>query len=387
MKLAVTDDDRLIDRELTRISETHRFLVDLTPTNTSEAREAYLAAPERPPQFTYRPLGDLPDRIRDAAAAVDVSVASDPAIRHLFERKRDELKLQAEMLAARDTEEFLPLSIEMFGAVRPRLLATAEHILQLLPPIRTPHSACLDAAAVAASMRSALDQYRTADTPPVAVIVRDDIVGVMVSNGDVLIGESVSVDKARLKGLVAHEVDTHVLTYLNGARQPLHLFAAGAARYEETQEGLALISEVAVEGLTRSRLRQLAARVVAVHRRIQDVGFRKVHEELVDFGFSASGAFGIAMRVFRSGGLTKDAGYLRALQALVEHLANGGLLETLWMGKVALADLPLVEELRDRGLLIPPAQLPTFLTAGGARRRVTDFATAVGIHELIGAET
>jgi hypothetical protein len=93
------------------------------------------------------------------------------------------------------------------------------------------------------------------------------------------------------------------------------------------------------------------------------------------------------MRVFRSGGLTKDAGYLRALQALVEHLANGGLLETLWMGKVALADLPLVEELSDRGLLIPPAQLPAFLTAGGARRRVADFATAVGIHELIGAET
>jgi uncharacterized protein (TIGR02421 family) len=387
MTEVVTDKDRLIDRELARISELHRFLVALTPTNTTQAREEYLSDPSSPPRFQYRELGDLPDLVRDAAVAVDVAGASDPSIRHLFEQKRDELKLQAEMLKARETDEFLPMSIELFGSVRPRLLETAEHILESLPPTRTATRGCLDAASVAASMRKALDRYRSEDTPPVAVVVRDDIAGVMVSNGDVLIGDGVSVAPARLDGLVAHEIDTHVLTYLNGARQPLKLMAAGLAGYEETQEGLALISEVVVEGLTRSRLRQLAARVVAVHRRIQDAEFREVHEELVELGFSPSGAFGIAMRVFRSGGLTKDAGYLRALQALAEHLAQDGELDTLWMGKIALADLPLVDELRDRGLLLPPARLPTFLTGGEARRRVAEFATSVGIHELIGAET
>jgi uncharacterized protein (TIGR02421 family) len=270
MTEVVTDKDRLIDRELARISELHRFLVALTPTNTTQAREEYLSDPSSPPRFQYRELGDLPDLVRDAAVAVDVAGASDPSIRHLFEQKRDELKLQAEMLKARETDEFLPMSIELFGSVRPRLLETAEHILESLPPTRTATRGCLDAASVAASMRKALDRYRSEDTPPVAVVVRDDIAGVMVSNGDVLIGESVSVAPARLDGLVAHEIDTHVLTYLNGARQPLKLMAAGLAGYEETQEGLALISEVVVEGLTRSRLRQLAARVVAVHRRIQD---------------------------------------------------------------------------------------------------------------------
>jgi uncharacterized protein (TIGR02421 family) len=387
MTTSITDDDRRIDRELTQISESHRFLLDLTPTNTSDEREAYLADPTRPPRFTYRVLEDLPDRIRAKAAAVDVSVAADPGIRHLFEQKRDELKLQAEMLAARDTDEFLALSIELFGAVRPRLLEIAEHILQTLPPTRPKYRGCLDAAAVAASMRTAVRQYRTGGLPDPAVVVRPDIAGVMVSNGDVLISESVSVAPARLDGLVAHEIDTHVLTYLNGAQQPLRLMAAGLAGYEETQEGLALISEVMVEGLTVRRLRQLAARVVAVHARIQNATFREVHEELVEFGYSPSGAFGIAMRVFRSGGLTKDAGYLRALQALIEHLAKGGELNSLWMGKFALSDLPLIEELRDRGLLEAPGQLPAFLGDSEARQRVTEFATAIGIQELIGAET
>ncbi|HSJ28817.1 MAG TPA: tyrosine/phenylalanine carboxypeptidase domain-containing protein [Acidimicrobiia bacterium] len=387
MSDSITDGDRLIDRELTRISEMHRFLVALTPTNTSQAREVYLAEPSVPPRFEYRDLGDLPEQVRDAAVAVDVTHASDPAIRHLFEQKRDELKLQAEMLMARCTDEFLPMSIELFGSVRPRLLETAQHILRSLPPVRAANRGCLDAAAVATAMRAALDRYLTDDAPPVAVVVRDDIAGVMVSNGDVLIGDSVSVAPSRLDGLVAHEIDTHVLTYLNGASQPLQLMSAGLAGYEETQEGLALIAEVVVEGLTRSRLRQLAARVVAVHRRIQDASFSEVHEELVDIGFSPSGAFGIAMRVFRSGGLTKDAGYLRALQALAEHLAHGGDLDALWMGKIALHDLSIVEELRERGLLVPPARTPLFLTDGEARRRVAEFATSVGIHELIGAET
>jgi uncharacterized protein (TIGR02421 family) len=387
MTVSVTEQERRIDHELTQISEAHRFLLDLTPTNTNEAREAYLADRTSPPKFTYRPLEDLPDRVRKAAAAVDVSVATDPGIRHLFEQKRDELKLQAEMLAARDTDEFLALSIELFGAVRPRLLETAEHILNTLPPTRARNRGCLDAASLAASMRSAVQQYRTDGGPITAVVVRPDIAGVMVSNGDVLISESASVAPERLDGLVAHEIDTHVLTYLNGARQPLRLMAAGLAGYEETQEGLALISEVMVEGLTTRRLRQLAARVVAVHSRIQNATFHEVHEELMELGYSPSGAFGIAMRVFRSGGLTKDAGYLRAFQAIVEHLAKGGELDILWMGKFALSDLSLIDELRDRGLLVAPDQLPAFLSDGEARRRVADFATGIGIQELIGAET
>ncbi len=387
MRARITDKERQIDKELTQISEAHRFLVDLTPTNTDDAREAYLADSKSLPKFTYRGLKDLPDRIRKAAAAVDVSAAKDPGIRHIFEEKRDELELQAAMLAARDTDEFLALSIELFGAVRPRLLETARHILKTLPPTRDKNRGCLDADSLAASMRAAVQQYRTEGAPITAVVVRPDIAGVMVSNGDVLISESASVAPERLEGLVAHEIDTHVLTYLNGARQPLRLMAAGLAGYEETQEGLALISEVMVEGLTVRRLRQLAARVVAVHSRIQGATFHEVHDELVEIGYSPSGAFGIAMRVFRSGGLTKDAGYLRALKALIEHIAKGGELDSLWMGKFALSDLSLIDELRARRLLVAPGQLPAFLRDRGARQRVTEFAATIGIRELIGAET
>ncbi|HVR31892.1 MAG TPA: tyrosine/phenylalanine carboxypeptidase domain-containing protein [Acidimicrobiia bacterium] len=385
---SLTPADSRIDEELTDISGSFQFLLDVTPTNTPDARASFLADPATRPSFEYRPLGDTADRIRARLADVDVNAASDAALAHLFTRKRAELELQAEMLDARGTDDFLPLSIELFGAVAPRLVAVAERILGLVEPDPTPRSHCLDAVGVAAELRTAMDDY----APLVAelglsVHIRDDVAGVMVSNGQVLVADTVSVSPTRLAGLIAHEVHTHVLTYINGSMQPLTLMAAGFAGYEESQEGLALTAEVMVGGLTIGRLRQLAARVVAVDALIQGAAFAEVHRGLVEtHGYSASGAFGITMRVFRSGGLTKDAGYLRGLRRMVEHSASGAPLEDLWMGKLDLADLPLVEQLKDQGVLSPPAVLPGFLADRDARDRMADFAETVGAHELIGAE-
>ncbi len=388
MRTAISDQDRRLDRALATIGQSFRFLVDVTPTNVSQARRRYLADPGGAPEFEYRDVGDLADRVRGQLNDLDLSTASDPTLTHLFERKSAELRLQAEMLDARDTEEFLPLSIELFGAVSPRLVGVAERILELVPAVPTPQDQCLSAEHVAMRMTEAFERYRPAVGQfDFRVLIRDDIAGVMVSNGVVLIAEGVQVSSSRIAALLAHEIDTHVLTYINGSQQALTLLAAGLAGYEETQEGLALTAEIAVDGLTAARIRQLAARVIAVHGLIQRAAFRDVHRELVDgHGFSPSGGFGITMRAFRSGGLTKDAGYLRALRAMVEHLDSGGELDGLWMGKMALTDLPLVQELRERGVLSAPAVLPHFLGDWNARERMAEFASAVGMQELIGVE-
>ncbi len=222
----------------------------------------------------------------------------------------------------------------------------------------------------------------------VPIEIRDDISGVMVANGVLLIAGTASVCNSRLAGLLAHEVGTHILTYVNGSLQHLKLLGSGLAGYEETQEGLALIAEAAVGGLTAGRLRQLAARVLAVTRLLQGSSFAQTHRELTErHGYSKGGAFTIVMRVWRSGGLTKDAIYLRGLQALVEHLAAGKPLESLWQGKLALADLPTTATLIERGILQAPAILPNFLSDIAALKRIEKMATNAGLHNLIGADT
>jgi uncharacterized protein (TIGR02421 family) len=192
------------------------------------------------------------------------------------------------------------------------------------------------------------------------------------------------VTPARAAALLHHEVGTHVLTYVNGCRQPLRLLAVGLAGYEETQEGLAVLAEFLSGGLGVARLRQLAARVVAVHGMVEGGAFREVHADLVARGFTPAGAFTVTMRVFRAGGLTKDLVYLRGLVELVAHVRSGEDLEVLWLGKMSLSDAPLVAELWQRGALQDPLLRPRYLDSPGTRSRIDMLTDARSVVDLVG---
>ena len=193
------------------------------------------------------------------------------------------------------------------------------------------------------------------------------------------------VSSARAEALLHHEIGTHILTFVNGAHQPLRTLASGLAGHEETQEGLAVFAEYLVGGLSARRLRQLAARVVAVHEMLTGAEFPEVHAGLVDAGVPRTQAFTITMRVFRSGGLTKDAVYLRGLQELVDYLERRQSLDTLWLGKMPLSAVPLVEALRRRGVLNEPLLTPRYLenpartSAWPALQHVDSLASLIGV--------
>ena len=76
------------------------------------------------------------------------------------------------------------------------------------------------------------------------------------------------------------------------------------------------------------------------------------------------------MRVFRAGGLTKDAVYLRGLLELIDHLVAGGDLDTLLLGKMPLTAVPLVGDLHRRGLLKDALLRPRYLDDPSARDRL-----------------
>ena len=90
------------------------------------------------------------------------------------------------------------------------------------------------------------------------------------------------------------------------------------------------------------------------------------------------------MRVFRSGGLTKDAVYLRGLRNVVTHVGAGGTLDALWLGKMALSDVPHIEELRDRGALHEPLLTPRYLADPDAQTRLASITTSTTPVDLIG---
>ena len=98
----------------------------------------------------------------------------------------------------------------------------------------------------------------------VKVQIRNDISGILVSNGNLLLGSTYSIPISRIEAILQHEIGTHILTYLNGKNQRLKLLSSGLSGYDALQEGIATLSEYLIGGMDFHRLRLLAARVLAV---------------------------------------------------------------------------------------------------------------------------
>jgi uncharacterized protein (TIGR02421 family) len=383
---AVSAHDLAVDHELADTASSIRFLLDVTPVNLLEARQAFFADRTTTPEFVYGPLDDDPDVTESRIAAIRVDDVEDPDLTYLLTAKRRELELQLEMLRQRTSDRFLDLSIQLYGTVGPALLGDAEALLALVPPPPSEHGERLDADAFARLAELELDHYRAIHADlDVHVEIRSDSSGVMVSNGNLLLAPTLMVARERVHALLQHEIGTHVVTHVNGSHQPIRLLGAGLAEYDETQEGLAVFVEYLVGGLTARRLRQLAARVIAVHEMTEGAPFPSVYEHLVDNSVAPVEAFTITMRVFRSGGLTKDAVYLRGLRRIVEHVGAGGSLDVLWLGKMALADITHVEALRQRGALHEPLLQPRYLNDPAVHERMAAVTSHTSPTELIGA--
>lgn len=374
--------DLAVDHAIANLSSSVRFILDITPVDADEIRAVFLGGDLDEPEFTYRDLETPPDVFGEMLSDIDIAGVEDPTLGHLLRAKHREMELQLAMLRARGTDDFCQLSVELYGGVRPELRDLAEAILALVPPAplrETPLTA--DEFLVLAEEEIA--HYREVD-PDVDIHaeVRSDVSGVMVSGNLLLIGAEAAIAPHRAKALIHHEVGTHLVTQVNGSGQPIQVLGTGLAGYEETQEGLAVLAEVAVGGLTPFRLRQLAARVVAVSWMLGGASFREAHSGLVDVGVGPSSAFTTVMRIFRSGGLTKDAIYLRGLVDLLAHLRDGGSLDHFWLGKFALADLPLIVDLAERKVLREARILPRHLEDPEAVGRLRQAAEAPDLTHL-----
>jgi uncharacterized protein (TIGR02421 family) len=207
----------------------------------------------------------------------------------------------------------------------------------------------------------------------------------MVSHGTLLIPAGSTYPLSRVEALIQHEVGTHVLTFLNGRNQRLQQLSVGLANYDETQEGLAVLSEYLAGGLSMPRMRLLAGRAVASHVMVEGASFVEAFRLLLRYGFQQRVAYSIIARTYRGGGLTKDAVYLRGLVDVLDYLASGESLEPLYVGKLARSQIGIILELQARSILPAAPFLPRHLQNGSAETRLARAKRGLCAHELLEA--
>lgn len=364
-----------VDEQLHAVSNSFNTLLQVTPTNVGAAWRSFVRSDfQEAPRFRYRPLPADPSELKRRLFNAPVERIEDPSLLGMARETQDDLDRRITLLLDIDTPRFLPGSIALYGGVEDALLHTAQAILQAVPPrAREPKGPVIDGEEFARRAEAELAFLR-AQSPGIdtRVELRDDLTGgFMVAQGQLLISRSSRTPESRVAALLQHEVGTHVVTYLNGRAQPLKQLQSGLAGYDEIQEGLAVTAEFLVGGLSRPRLRLIAARVVGVRCLLDGASFVETYRVLTDtHGLPRSTAFGVTMRIYRGGGFTKDAVYLRGLEQVLTYLAAGGDTEPLLVGKIGLQHVGVVRELLYRGVLTPPLVRPRYLVEGPPLERL-----------------
>lgn len=377
-----------VDQKLAEISNAYDFLLLVTPINIDQSWNKFKSSKfEKTPTFHYRPIPINPSSLKTKLYSIPIEQIEDPTLSSLFFEKQVELEKTLSMLRDRRTRNFFYGSMQLYGELNKDLKSLATEILEKTTAHGKGNSnpVSYDVFAFAEKANAELNYYKQSFPGLLSkVLIREDITGLMVSKGNLLLGTKINIPEGRVDALLQHEIGTHILTYVNGKAQPFQQLYAGLAGYDELQEGIAVLSEYLIGGLTSTRLRLLAGRVKAASNLIDGATFIDTFRELnKKFDFAQRIAYIITARIYRGGGLTKDAVYLRGLMNIIKYFANGGDLEPLLIGKISSNHVPIIKELQSRKILRPLTLRPRYLENPEALNKLSELKNGISVLDLI----
>jgi len=353
-----------IDTALSEIESSYQLLWLVSPANIHQIKKTFFESNyEEVLDYHYRLLPIDPDLLKRRLYNLKIEEIDDPAISHIFREKREELDQQITMLNERGTPNFFYNSIRLYKGISPELNAEAKKILKEVNEKPEDENAdFIDAKGFSSLARREFDYFSKQDELFTSKVhIRKDVNIMMVNKGELYIPDDYRMNKIEAKALIQHEVGTHVLTHFNGSRQPLELLKSGLADYDTLQEGLAVMSEYLVGGLTGNRLRILAGRVIAGSARLEGADFHQIFRLLkMNYHFTPDRAFNITSRIMQGGGFLKDIIYLKGLVQLRKYLQEGGSYKPLLAGKFALKHIKIIKELTEREVLSPCTLEPSY---------------------------
>ncbi|MDB4978520.1 MAG: hypothetical protein JWM56_706 [Candidatus Peribacteria bacterium] len=363
-KLDVRAADRLIgqmDREL-------MILRHVKPLNLREERRRIAEDPLYNPLFLY---AESSANLDDSTKKLEAISLDDSPMGTLLQKKRRELFLRMELIRARgDAERFTRASIALFGEPGEALTRVAgEHFFgRTACDIPPPASAWMTAEETVPLFEQSLKAYGLHDWQ---ISVRDTLVAdCTVGWKRLYLRSGARFAPDHVSSLVAHEVETHILTLENGNHQPYDLFRRGFAGYLDTQEGLAVFNQNRVLSPYHEKRIGPARSVLAVVYSLHH-SFARTRAYLTDtLDYTPEKAITKAIELKRGlsdtsvpGSFTKGIVYFRGLRAIERFVEGGGDIRRLYVGKVALEDIDLAEQIPD---LKPPLFLPSFMRLAAA---------------------
>jgi len=343
--------------------------------------------PQVGPEFYQQAnLGFEPEvkkrEFKEIEKAVDHELGEKDAIGSILSDSAREYRLVVELLQSRGTPRFYELSRRLYGSSRDRFddgVTEVRHVAHdlyntltnlddsLLGP-QLPRD--IEAAEVVQILN---EQLRDVFGDGVIRVILDDgIVADAAAGSDYIkIRQGAKFSRRDVRILEVHEGWAHVATSLNGQQQPVaRWLAKGPPRVAATQEGLAAVLEILTLVSYPSRARRLNDRVLAVEKAESGANFLEVFEWFRTEGYDEEVCFWNTQRVFRGGVIdggapfTKDIVYMKGIVTNFNFLQSAiaigrpELIRWMFVGKVAIEDIPVLAQRAHEGIVRPPKFVP-----------------------------
>lgn len=303
-------------------------------------------------------------------------------IADIIEASAREYRLLVEMLEARGTKRFHELSRQLYGSASDTLADgttlvrdVAHDMYGILTQLDDSLLGPIPAKNITAEQAVEILNTRLTDVfgdGTVRVILDDGIVADAAAGSDyVKVRKGAMFSSEDLRILEVHEGWAHVGTSLNGQKQPVaRWLSKGPPRTAATQEGLAALLEILTFASYPGRAHRLNNRVLAVDKAEDGANFFEVFEWFRTEGYDEESCFWASARVFRGGVIdggapfTKDIVYMKGIVSnynfLHAAIAKGRpeLIRWLFVGKVALEDIPVLASRAHEGIVRAPRYVP-----------------------------
>lgn len=301
----------------------------------------------------------------------------------LLRRQCEEYSRATQMLAVRGTPAFSELAMELYGspddvfyAGGPRMSEMGNLLFHVLTDLDVRLQSEADLKRFTPQQAQEILQARLGhffDKNPgrVTVMISDDMVADASAGADTIkLSQQAMFSERDLRYLEVHEGWVHVGTTLNGDMQPNCSFLSkGSPSSSVIQEGLAVITEVVTFSSYPGRMLKITNRVIALDKVVNGANFLDIYNYFIECGMSEEDSYNQSVRIFRGstptgGPFTKDLSYAKGFVLIYNYIRFAisqrrvDSIPLLFSGKLVLDDLPLLGELRERGILTDPVYLP-----------------------------
>ena len=251
------------------------------------------------------------ERFLDLEQRIGTSLGTTSTLAQLLKRTCEQYRLTLDLLEARGTDGFGPLSAQLYGTTEDVFHAGGPTVADLAGqfrdalswvselPIDERDERTIDGATAVGLLQARLDASMG---PGMCDVVLDDgiVADAAAGSSYIKLRADAMFSERQLEQLESHEGWVHVGTSDNGRAQP-HLTVLGKAPppVNVTQEGLATLTEILSLTSHPARLLRIADRIDAIALANDGASFVEVVEHFRTQGLDEEECWQLTMRVFR----------------------------------------------------------------------------------------